>query len=246
MMRLCEDEMKALETYRFSSKKTDASSSMLFSRLLEDDEQLASYVAHVRAEMGAANDAVAASMFVKRVSFLAPMALYAMSVWNKRLVLDPGRIWLDTDGEGEMWMPRFRLEPPEAEACGIERSCWREQVVRDVFAGLFAPLVAELRRLTRVSPLILWENIAIYVYWVYERWLEDESLASTADRLRDDFRFLIHEADGRLFGQKDNPLRRFFKGASGMQRTTCCLYVHTKGGTCCQTCPIRARQRQTG
>ncbi|WP_074043453.1 IucA/IucC family C-terminal-domain containing protein [Geobacillus proteiniphilus] len=246
-MRLREDEMKALETYRFSSGAADgATSSMLFAQLLNNDDQLVKYVAHVRAEMGAANDAVSASMLVKRLSFLAPMTLYAMSVWNKRLVLDPGRIWLDTDGEGEMWMPRFRFEPPEAEACRGERSRWREQVVRDVFAGLFAPLVAKLRRLTRVSPLILWENIAIYVYWVYDRWLEDELLASIADRLRDDFHFLVYEADGRLFGQKDNPLRRFFKGASGMQRTTCCLYVHTKGGTCCQTCPIRARQRQTG
>lgn len=245
-MRLSEEEVKALETYRFSSEAADVSSSMLLARLLNDDGQLAKYVAHVRAEMGAANDAVAASMLVKRLSFLAPMALYAMSVWNKRLVLDPERIWLDTDGEGEMWMPRFRFEPPEAEACGIERSGWREQAVRDVFAGLFAPLIVRLRRLTRVSPLILWENVAIYVYWVYERWLEDESLAPVADRLRDDFYFLVYDADGRLFGQKDNPLRRFWKGASGMQRTTCCLYVHTKGGTCCQTCPTRARQRQTG
>ena len=163
-MRLREDEMKTLETYRFSSEAADVSSSMLLARLLNDDGQLAKYVAHVRAEMGAANDAVAASMLVKRLSFLAPMALYAMSVWNKRLVLDPERIWLDTDGEGEMWMPRFRLAPPEAEMCGIERSGWREQAVRDVFAGLFAPLIVRLRRLTRVSPLILWENVAIYVY----------------------------------------------------------------------------------
>jgi len=245
-MRLSGEEVKALETYRFSNEAADVSSSMLLAWLLHDDEQLAKYVARVREEMGAANDAVAASMLVKRLSFLAPMALYAMSAWNKRLVLEPGRIWLDTDGEGEMWMPRFRLEPPEAEMCGIERSRWREQAVRDVFAGLFAPLIARLRRLTRISPLILWENVAIYVYWVYERWLEDESLAPVADRLRDDFRFLVDEADGRLFGQKDNPLRRFFKGASGMQRTTCCLYVQTKGGTCCQTCPLKARQRQTG
>ncbi|KQB93664.1 iron reductase [Geobacillus sp. PA-3] len=245
-MRLSEAEIKALETYRFSGGTANVSSSMLFAQLLHDDEQLAKYVAHVRNEMGAANDAVAASMLVKRLSFLAPMALYAMSIWNKRLVLDPRRIWLDTDDEGEMWMPRFRLEPPEAEVCDIERSRWREQAVHDVFASLFAPLIAQLRHLTRISPLVLWENVAIYVYWVYERWLEDESLAPVADRLRDDFRFLIYEADGRLFGQKDNPLRRFFKGASGMQRTTCCLYVQTKGGTCCQTCPLKARQRQTG
>jgi ferric iron reductase protein FhuF len=245
-MRLSEEEVKALETYRFSTGAADAASSMLLARLLNDDGQLAKYVAHVRAEMGAANDAVAASMLVKRLSFLAPMALYAMSVWNKRLILDPERIWLDTDDQGETWMPRFRLEPPEAEVCGIERSCWREQAVRDVFAGLFAPLIARLRRLTRISPLILWENVSIYVYWVYERWFEDEALAPITDRLRDDFRFLIHEADGCLFGQKDNPLRRFWKGASGMQRTTCCLYVQTNGGTCCQTCPLKARQRQTG
>jgi len=51
-MRLREDEMKTLETYRFSSEAADVSSSMLLARLLNDDGQLAKYVAHVRAEMG--------------------------------------------------------------------------------------------------------------------------------------------------------------------------------------------------
>ncbi|EPR26398.1 Fe-S protein, partial [Geobacillus sp. WSUCF1] len=74
-MRLSEEEVKALETYRFSSEAADVSSSMLLAWLLNDDGQLAKYVAHVHAEMGAANDAVAASMLVKRLSFLAPMAL---------------------------------------------------------------------------------------------------------------------------------------------------------------------------
>nr|WP_236930921.1 hypothetical protein [Geobacillus sp. JS12] len=52
MMRLSEEEVKALETYRFSSEAADVSSSMLLAWLLNDDGQLAKYVAHVHAEMG--------------------------------------------------------------------------------------------------------------------------------------------------------------------------------------------------
>jgi ferric iron reductase protein FhuF len=168
-----------------------------------------------------------------------------MSVWNKRLVLSPERIWLETDDRVAMWMPMFRFEKLEAEECASCRSQWREETVRRLFAKHVFPLIAKLQKTTKISSYILWENIAIYIYWIYETLLNDETLAHIHPQLRDDFRFLVHEADGELFGTlRQNPLKRFWKGNAGVkQRTTCCLYYQTEGGTHCQTCPYIIRER---
>jgi ferric iron reductase protein FhuF len=244
IMILSTEERKVLETYRLSTVPTNSPLSIRLDRLFEDSV-LIDYVAKVRDRLGAANDAAAASMLIKRYSFLVAMSLYAMSVWNKRLVLSPERIWMETDDHATMWMPTFRFEKLEAEVCASCRSQWREETVRCLFAEHVFPLIAKLQKTTKISSYILWENIAVYIYWIYETLLNDETLAHIHPRLRDDFRFLVHEADGELFGTpRQNPLNRFWKGDTGVkQRTTCCLYYQTEGGTHCQTCPCILRER---
>jgi ferric iron reductase protein FhuF len=244
IMILSAKEIKVLETYRLSAVRTNSPLSIRLDRLFEDSV-LIDYVAKVRDRIGADNDAVAASMLIKRYSFLAAMSLYAMSVWNKRLLLSPERIWMETDDSDDMWLPTFRFEELKAEICTGCRDQWREETVRQLFAGHFSPLMEKLRCITKISAHILWENIAIYIYWLYETLGKDDSLAYIHEQLYNDFHFLVHDADGALFGTlRQNPLKRFWKGNAGVkQRTTCCLYYQTEGGTHCQTCPCSIRKR---
>lgn len=244
-MILSVEEIKVLETYRLSTAPTNSPLSIRLVDRLSEDSVLIDYVAKVSDRIGAANDAVAASMLIKRYSFLVAMSLYAMSVWNKRLVLSPERIWMETDDHDDRWLPTFRFEEPKTEICTGCRDQWREETVRQLFAVQLFPLIEKLRKITKISAHILWENIAIYIYWLYETLMNDETLAHVHEQLCDDFHYLVNDADGALFGTpRQNPLKRFWKGdANSRQRSTCCLYYQTDGGSHCQTCPHIARQR---
>ncbi|BDG35468.1 (2Fe-2S)-binding protein [Geobacillus sp. 44B] len=243
-MILSTEEIKVLETYRLSVVRINSPLSIRIDQLHKENV-LVDYLEKVRQKLGAANKVVAASMLIKRYSFLAAMSLYAMSVWNKRLVLSPERIWMETDDNDDMWLPTFRFEELKAEICTGCRDQWREETVRQLFAGHFSPLIEKLRSITKISVHILWENIAIYIYWLYETLGKDDSLAYIREQLYNDFHFLVHDADGALFGTfRQNPLKRFWKGNAGVkQRTTCCLYYQTEGGMHCQTCPCILRER---
>jgi ferric iron reductase protein FhuF len=243
-MTLSADEMKVLEKYRLSTVPTNSPLSIRVDYLLEEGV-LMDYLEEVRKKLGAANSVVAASMLIKRYSFLIAMSLYTMSVWNKRLVLSPERIWMETDDSADMWLPTFRFEELNVEQCTGCRDQWREETVRRLFAEHLFPLMRKLQKITKISLHILWENIAIYIYWIYETLINDETLAHVHERLCDDFYYLVNDADGALFGTpRQNPLKRFWKGdANSRQRSTCCLYYQTDGGSHCQTCPHIARQR---
>lgn len=243
-MILSAEEIKALETYRLSTVQTNSPLSIRVDRLLEEGA-LIHYLEKVRKKLGASNNVVAASMLIKRYSFLVAMSLYTMSVWNKRLVLSPERIWLETDDSADIWLPTFRFEKLDAERCIGCRDQWREETVSQIFAKHLFPLIEKLRNTTKISVHILWENIAIYIYWIYEKLIGDETLVHVHERLCDDFHYLVHGADGAVFGTPgQNPLKRFWKGdSSSRQRSTCCLYYQTDRGSHCRTCPRIARQR---
>ncbi|WP_420768961.1 IucA/IucC family C-terminal-domain containing protein [Parageobacillus thermoglucosidasius] len=243
-MILTAEEIKVLEAYRLSTVPTNSPLSIRVDHLLEEGA-LIHYLEKVRKKLGAANNVVAASMLIKRYSFLIVMSLYAMSVWNKRLVLSPERIWLETDDHDDKWLPTFRFEELHAEICTGSREQWREETVRQLFAEHLFPLIEKLRKTVKISGHILWENISIYIYWVYEKLRNDEILAHVHEQLCDDFHYLVHGADGSLFGTlQQNPLKRFWKGNDGpRQRSTCCLHYQTGKGSHCRTCPRIAHQR---
>jgi ferric iron reductase protein FhuF len=239
-MRLSADEIKQLEKFRLSNNRTHSPLSIRMDRLFDENELIA-YLQSVQQKIGARNQAVAVSMLLKRYSFLVAMVLYAMSVWNKHLLLSFDQIWMETDDELETWLPTFRFESLECTVADENRGKWREKTIQLLFAEHIALFIEQLRKIANISPLILWENIAIYIVWLYETLLEENKSVHIHNRIYDDFLFVIQEADGRLFGPySQNPLRRFWKGEKGeRRRTTCCLYYQTAAQSHCRTCPVR-------
>ncbi len=238
-MNLSEDEIKQLERFRFSNKRTMSPLSIRLDRL-HDERELAIYLQRVQQKIGARNQVVSASILMKRYSFFIAIVLYAMSVWNKRLPLSFRQIWMETDNELTPWIPTFCFESLTYTTFSENRDKWRTQIIEQLFAEHLALFIGQLRKITNISPLILWENVSIYVIWLYETLLEENQVCDVRRQIYDDFLFIVQKADGKLFGPySENPLYRFWKGESRTRRTTCCLFYQTAKQAQCKTCPIR-------
>lgn len=211
-------------------------------------DKLPTILFRIGEQMGSISKKVTASMIAKRMAFYGVIHLYAMSVMNKRLVVKIEEVKLVVPAEDKLWLPDFYFGDFHLEDTITERERWRETVVKELFSGFFHPLLEILRNETRFSKLVMWENIALYIFWLYESLLSNKEYQSIYDRLKEDFQFIIHEADSTLFGPyKNNPLSRFDSEKVLRDgtvepiriRKTCCLsnLLDQKDGKRCSTCP---------
>ncbi len=219
-----------LEKYRFNPhlEYSFCVEDLLDEALLEDFfEKLTSII-------GAPSSKAAASIFMKRYAFVAVMSLYAMTVWNKKMNVTLCNINMEAPAPGKAWLPAFSFKDlalEEWEGAG-DRAEWRDSVIENLFAKNIYPLIAQMEKNFGISKLILWENIAVYLFWLYETEIRDIE--------NDDFRYLLFEAKGPLFGRyKLNPLQKYYseKTEEVRIRNTCCFSYQLPAGKRCKTCP---------
>lgn len=195
-------------------------------------------------QLGGTSLTVAASQFVKRYTYMVMVpALFAMSALNKGfdLALDNVGIHLDRLEK----TPPFSAQLKEWSATkpGSDRDAWRQRLITQLIEQHALPLWRQLHRLTGVPLSILWENMAIYVYWLYETKLSD-LIGKAKQRAEADFQYLLYEVPASLFQEKVQPLKRYYspkcQPAHAPEpirvRRTCCLYYKV-GDTTCKTCP---------
>ncbi|MBY0124191.1 IucA/IucC family C-terminal-domain containing protein [Bacillus sp. S/N-304-OC-R1] len=244
---LSEAQINELRSYRFTTEKSNSALSISLEMLLKE-QNLRDYLDKLSQHIDAANEKVTASIFIKRYAFLAVNYLYAMTVWNKKLDISFENVTLETDDHDELWLPSFYFNEKSAEkAYNEDRNAWRKNCVKMLFSDHLFPLIKNLSSVTKVSKLILWENIAVYIYWLYETILSKEKLPEEVIlRAKEDFQYLVFQADGSLFGSlHDNPLKRYFNQHIYLEeferevrpRNTCCLSYLTKAKKRCNTCP---------
>lgn len=242
-----DQEKSILSQYRFSDRPLEG---MISASSLLDPERLEAFISELKTTFRTDYDKVAASIFIKRYAFLAVISLYSMSAWNKKLNLDPDNIFIEPPSGDAKWLPKFYFastEMEEGQSGGTSGDRWpfpkekafQVEVLSGLFAGHLNPLVNRLARMTGVSKLILWENIAVYIMWLYETVLE-------YDRELD---FIFNEAGGELFGSyHSNPLKKFYTGKTYVDdldemvriRQTCCFsYLTGEKAARCKTCPCR-------
>jgi ferric iron reductase protein FhuF len=183
---------------------------------------------------------VTASQFAKRYSFLtiAP-SLYAMTMLNKGLDFSVENCHVEsTFRDDSTWLPKVRLNDQIVSLPEVGgRNEWRNQVVKNIFAGNISKVWHSVSKAANIPISILWENTAIYVYWLYEKRIGGH----------EDFQFLLNEAPASLFGEKRNPLTRFNSPKCEIPtsdqpvrvRKTCCYYyeVSPDKKTYCSSCP---------
>jgi siderophore-iron reductase FhuF len=221
---------------------------------LLDESFLKDFLKNLSAAIGAPSEKIAASIFIKRYAFLAVMSLYAMTALNKKLNVSLDNVQMESAEQGKDWLPGISLKDVTVQDWdGIDRSEWRASVLKDLFASNIFPLISQLEKTVGISKLILWENIAVYLFWLYESELKDK------DNAAEDFRYLISEAEGLLFGRCNlNPLQKYFAEKTYLEvwdsevriRKTCCFTYQLPAGKQCKTCPciqnVKDRRCQDG
>jgi siderophore-iron reductase FhuF len=237
---LSEQEILALKKYRLNQGLVDSFS---VADLL-NEEFLKEFIAKLAVIIDAPNEKIAASIFIKRYAFLAVMSLFAMSAWNKKVDVNLDKTYMEKLDMCTIWLPAFSFSALEAEEWNSSenRDEWRKDLLSDLFAKNIAPIITMLEKTFRISKMILWENIAVYLFWLYETELKD----SENKYVQDDFRFLL-EADGKLFGRyRKNPIQKYYGEKVYMEeyatevrrRKTCCFSYQLSGGTKrCKVCP---------
>jgi ferric iron reductase protein FhuF len=199
--------------------------------------------------IGSPSRAITASLLGKRLSFLATGAcLYAMSVYDKGLLLSPDSAVIEYGHDEGLWtssMPLVHSLPLTYRAG--EREPWRETLVQALFAGLLKPLWQTFNRVSGVSRRILWENSAVRVYSLYEKRMAKIDEPAVRERYEADFRWLLTQAEPALFGLDYNPLSHFRRPPTLLDeeqrsirfRRTCCFYyLASEPVEYCSTCPL--------
>lgn len=258
MKQFNETELKILkENYRLTIA---SNSSPLSIKIIEltDEAQLNDYLLRVREKIEAVNLMVAASLFVKRYSFAVLSALYSMSVWNKRLNFSLENVSLETfDEEDVFWLPSFKLgDLSVEEASDGERLAWRDGVLQHIFSHHVDVLFTHIIKVCKLTKLIMWENLYVYICWMYEKLLNDSSLSHIHHQIQEDFQYILKTGPGHLFGSYHrNPFLRYGKSKSENEeenqeirvRQTCCFaYLTAMKGQHCKICPVNCRRRQAG
>ncbi|WP_034743767.1 IucA/IucC family C-terminal-domain containing protein [Halalkalibacter wakoensis] len=215
-----------------------------------DQKNLSSFLESVQNELQAPDLLVAASVFAKRYSYLVVVpALFTFSFLNKRLNMSVKNLRLLPSVAENKWLPRIFIDDQQALLCDneTEREANRNQLLETIFAHHLSPLWDKLSVLSKVPQHILWENTAVYLFWVFESLLSRSDLtASERDLIQSDFDYIIYEANARLFGcfTNDNPFELYLSpkkkigGQNIRIRKTCCFsYKLSEDCKMCKSCP---------
>ncbi len=224
-----------LEDFRLVQEENDAPLSVNTGHLLQPGE-MEIYLNRLAKELDAPLPA-AGSLFMKRYSFLAVIYLYSFTAGNCRLDVSFSNITVVSGYKNGMWLPGFYLNDTSSVQTESEpREERREECFEALFSEHMQTLLERVSKAAGVSRYILWENIAVYIYWLYESVLAGEHDEVKA-RGADDFACLLG-LPGKLFGIKDNPLKKYHSPEKeAKMRKTCCLSNLINDSMRCTTCP---------
>jgi ferric iron reductase protein FhuF len=238
-----------VQHYRITMEKNNHPLSFQCSKLL-DQEFVANLINGLKDIYQVTGSFVIASQFMKRYGFMVTVPyLYSLSVWNKELDIDPKKVTFQSFEQDGNWIPKLYLKSfmttsPE----DYSRVQWRQNAIEKLFKYHLGPVIKIFARQGKVTRQMLWENTAIYIFWLYESLMEQ---FPENRQIKEDFTYLLEE-DGSLFGNYTyNPISKFYtkkryipqKDANIRVRKTCCLYNRLPGvedscTTCPQTCKI--------
>ncbi|MCT2536110.1 hypothetical protein NC661_16875 [Aquibacillus koreensis] len=209
---------------------------------LLDEEFVKLFIEDIKVQLKTPYAFVAASQLMKRIGYLFTVpGFYSMTVYNKALNLQLTNCELvNYYSEQGVWLPHLRLKDfsistPE----NGERYEWRESVVEGIGKDI-ARIITTVSTVSSVPKPILWENVAVYMYWLYEQRMGEER--EDLPHRDSDFCYLVQQASPQLFNEKRNPFKQFYKpkkqvDETRLRRTCCFYYAQNQDGTCCSTCP---------
>ncbi|MGG4488521.1 IucA/IucC family C-terminal-domain containing protein [Metabacillus idriensis] len=237
------EELDYLSRFRLSLERNESVLTADAADLLNSD-LLSRYLMKIQPRIHSDRLNVTGSMLVKRYAFLAAMALFSMTVFGKKLNTDPANLSLVTDDEDPLWLPSFYFHSLECIPASKNRGAWRDELLSDLFRDHISKLISIVAKEARISKLILWENVVLYVVWMYDTLLANKPEYVTIEQIQADYLYVVKEADGELFGEgMKNPFLPFYRESGQAAeapklRQTCCLYYLTsEKRDRCSTCP---------
>lgn len=218
-----------------------------------DESTLRVELLWIQQTMEAANLRAAASMLAKRYSFVAVAALYSFIVFQKKINASTENVLLHTEDAETMWLPKvFISEIETIEVTEGNRKILLDELLDELFAHQIEPIWSALRKITKISKLTLWENVAVYIHWLYDLLLENEEIDNV--EVQKVLQYVLEEAEGHQFGSyHHNPLARYSPLPQYVEkqkqevrvRQTCCLSYQTGAKeTYCRTCPVICKPKK--
>ncbi|MFQ6390347.1 IucA/IucC family C-terminal-domain containing protein [Priestia aryabhattai] len=218
-----------------------------------DESTLRVELLWIQQTMEAANLRAAASMLAKRYSFVAVAALYSFIVFQKKINASTGNVLLHTEDAETMWLPKvFISEIETIEVTEGNRKILLDELLDELFAHQIEPIWSALRKVTKISKLTLWENVAVYIHWLYDLLLANEEIDNV--EVQKVLQYVLEEAEGHQFGSyHHNPLARYSPLPQYVEkqkqevrvRQTCCLSYQTGAKeTYCRTCPVICKPKK--
>ncbi|MDO6846609.1 IucA/IucC family C-terminal-domain containing protein [Priestia megaterium] len=218
-----------------------------------DESTLRVQLLWIQQTMEAANLRAAASMLAKRYSFVVVAALYSFIVFQKKINASTENVSLHTEDVETMWLPKvFVSEIETIKVTEDNRKILLDELLDELFAHQIEPIWSALRKVTKISKLTLWENVAVYIHWLYDMLLANEEIDNM--QVQKNLRYVIEEAEGHHFGSyHHNPLARYNSPHRYLEkqkqeirvRQTCCLSYQTGAKeTYCQTCPVICKPKR--
>lgn len=235
MTKLTKDQIRQLNSY---SVYVNPPQHLLFTlHDLLDSEKTKDCIRAVQTVSGSPNMTVAASFFMRRVGMFINMQLYNLAAYDE--------IW---DGDAtKMYFGAVEEYGNRTVSTFVEECDWQavnENEHQDVIRGILLHadrVIRQIRTVTAVSPLTLWENIFGFLLWQYHVMLSNPG---TKEEARADLNCLI---DGWVWKDiaRHSLFKAFLKGREPSEllnttvRTTCCLSKDVPGLMQCGFCPLK-------
>jgi ferric iron reductase protein FhuF len=250
--KLSEQEAAELLRFRYVPElKQEGKATQMSSLVFKNHMQL--FLEEVKGELQAPDSKVTASVFMKHYAFVIVIYLYTLSSWNKRLHFTLDSLYLQSSQKEGNWLPEYYFKDLTVEEfSGNDRIQWRDQAIQHLFSEIIFPVLNSLTKEAKISKYILWENISVYLNWLYEKVLDHSQVSYAFE----DYDYIINQAPGKLFGPYErNPLQRYctepvylaeLKETIRIRKTCCLTYQLGAKRTYCNTCPLYCKQFNTG
>ncbi len=241
--------LERLKRFRLIEENRVGATSVLAQELL-DEASMTKYLEKNGPVIGSQDLKVNGSIFTKRYAFLAVLGLYCMSFLNKKIDVSPSNVRLVENIENSLWLPHFQLQ--DFTLVDIQSDQDKQEYIDQLFHHIH-DMIQSVNRATKLSDLIMWENIAVYIYWLYENEAMVEE-AHSKESVQHDFKLLLAEENHAFYSYHHNPLARYYTDkvqVIGREeeirvRKTCCFSykLENKEKVRCKTCPPTCKIRK--
>ncbi|WP_156292111.1 IucA/IucC family C-terminal-domain containing protein [Oceanobacillus salinisoli] len=247
LQQLTDKEKQALIThFRLADQPGSREETISMDMLLEQTF-LEKYLNQLQHKFGTDSQFVAGSQLMKRIGFvMATPFLYTMTAYHKCLPLELENCFLVSSYKAGKWLPNLYIKDVTVEKINEEnREKQRAELINKLFNHIYQ-LINHISKVSKVPRPILWENVAIYIYWLYETKMPMELRGMDQKMIVNDFHYLVREADASVFQESYNPLARFYNDKREVEgvdepvriRRTCCFFYETgENESFCSTCP---------